>query len=94
MNAALASSAARPLIGGVASTRSRTTARGRTSGGGRVATVRAATLNLARTADDLKAGSVMTASARRFRAAADVESPNAAGGPRTSHRCVCIRSVA
>ena len=86
MNVVLASSAARPLVGNVVSTRPRTVgaASTRPSGGvARVAALRSATLNLARTADDLRAASAMTAAARRFRAAANVERPIVA---RTSHR--------
>lgn len=58
--------------------------------GGRVAVVRSATLNLARTADDLQAASSMTAAARRFRSFADVSAR-----PRASSRYVSqIESVA
>jgi len=95
MPATLASYAARPLVRGVGRTR-RAAAVGNLPagaaavpasrvGGGKgidIATARFATLRLARSADDLRAGASMTSAARQFRAAADVSTATT----RTSHR--------
>jgi hypothetical protein len=90
MNAVLASSAARPLTGATAPARRTGVASARAVApirGGRMATVRSATLNLARTADDLKAASSMTAAARSFKRATEVHPLT-----RASHRCVQLRT--
>ena len=96
MNAVLSSSAAaRPVVGGAPARRSvGVVSRPAGSSGVRVAgnpmhTVRAATLNLARNADDLRVGSSMTAASNRFRAAAvDARTPARAitGAARSNRR--------
>jgi hypothetical protein len=92
MSAVLASAGAtRPLLVSATSTR-RTAGNAAVrpaSSAGRMGTVRSATLNLARSADDLRAASSMTAAARRFAAAAPTASAPARGAKavvRTSRR--------
>eukprot|EP00227_Mantoniella_beaufortii_P015718 CAMPEP_0197584074 /NCGR_PEP_ID=MMETSP1326-20131121/6790_1 /TAXON_ID=1155430 /ORGANISM="Genus nov. species nov., Strain RCC2288" /LENGTH=590 /DNA_ID=CAMNT_0043148383 /DNA_START=207 /DNA_END=1979 /DNA_ORIENTATION=+ len=93
MNAVMlsASAAARPVVGAAAPRRTVgvvSRVPGGVTRGNTMHTVRAATLSLARSADDLRVGSSMTAASSRFRAAAAVDTPAAAarGTPRSSRR--------
>ena len=89
MQTIVGSSTVRPLVGTAPARRANVApARVGAPRGDRVAVVRSATLRVARTADDLRAGASMTASARSMRSRVAEVMPTTG----RSRRCVQCRS--